>query len=206
MAKYLGPKCKIIRREQYDLSLFSGLKEIKNKCKIKKMPGQHSDRRSRNSDYNLQLREKQKVKRIYGILEKQFKKYYNRSVRLRGNTGENLLKILESRLDNVVYRIGFGVTRAESRQIISHKLIKLNNKIVNISSYLVKINDTIELVEKAKLQDRILYSLKLSEEKEIIPWINFDKDKMLGKFIRYPNRSELPSDINEHLIIELYSK
>jgi len=206
MAKYLGPKLKLSKRENTDLFLKSGIRAIDSKCKIERLPGQHGMRRPRFSDYNIQLREKQKVKRIYGILERQFRNYYKKAIRLKGNTGENLLKLIESRLDNIVYRMGFSSTRAEARQLVSHKAILVNNNIVNISSYQVKPNDVVEINENAKKQSRILFSLELFEQKEKPIWLEVDVNKMKGIFKYLPKRIDLSADINEHLIIELYSR
>lgn len=206
MAKYLGPKLKLCRREKTDLYLKSGLRPIGSKCKIDYLPGQHGSRKQRLSDYGIQLREKQKVRRLYGILEKQFRRYYKIASRLKGNTGERLLQLLEKRLDNIVYRIGFGTTRSESRQLVSHKAILVNKKIVNIPSYQISVNDVIEVRNKCKNHLRIKASLELSDQKEKCSWINLDLKKMIGIFKRNPDRSDLSSEINEHLIVELYSK
>ncbi|NIH41155.1 MAG: 30S ribosomal protein S4 [Buchnera aphidicola (Periphyllus aceris)] len=206
MAKYLGPKLKLSRREKTDLYLKSGLRPISSKCKIDHLPGQHGSRKQRLSDYGIQLREKQKVRRLYGILEKQFRKYYKIASKSKGNTGETLLQLLENRLDNIVYRIGFGTTRAESRQLVSHKSISVNNKIVNIPSYQVSVNDVIEVREKFKKHLRIKASLELSEQKEQVSWIDYNLNKMQGILKRKPDRVDLSSEINEHLIVELYSK
>ncbi|URJ25289.1 30S ribosomal protein S4 [Candidatus Blochmannia ocreatus (nom. nud.)] len=207
MAKYLKPKLKLSRREGTDLFLKSGIRPIDSKCKLEKIPGQHNTRKSRFSDYGMQLREKQKVKRIYGILERQFSKYYRHAARIKGNTGENLLRLLESRLDNVVYRMGFGATRAEARQIVNHKSVIVNNTIVNIASYQVLPNTTIKIREKSHKQSRIHAALDLAEQqREQSAWIEVNKKILQGIFVRYPERNELSADIDEHLIIELYSK
>ncbi|QJC34544.1 30S ribosomal protein S4 [Enterobacteriaceae endosymbiont of Donacia crassipes] len=206
MAKYLGPKLKLCRREGTDLFLKSNVRSIDTKCKLEQVPGQHGLKKSRLSDYGIQLREKQKLRRLYGILERQFHNYYKKASRIKGNTGFNLLCLLEKRLDNVVYRMGFGVTRAESRQLISHKAIKINNNIVNIASYQVSINDKISICEKSKKQLRINASLDLYSQREKSNWLEVNNKKMEGIFKRLPERSDLPADINEHLIIELYSK
>jgi len=206
MARYRGPKLKLARREGTDLFLKSGVRSIDSKCKIETPPGQHGAGRSRLSDYGVQLREKQKVRRIYGVLERQFRKYYKQAARHKGATGENLLKLLETRLDNVVYRMGFGATRAEARQLVSHKAILVNGKAVNIPSYLVGPEDEIAVREKAKKQDRVKASLELAGHREASTWIEVDDKKMVGTFKRTPDRSELPSEINENLIVELYSK
>lgn len=206
MAKYLGPKLKLSRREGTDLFLKSGMRSIDSKCKLDKLPGQHGSKKSRLSDYGIQLREKQKVRRLYGVLESQFHNYYKRSVRLKGNTGENLLILLERRLDNVVYRMGFGATRFESRQLINHKSILVNEKVVNIPSYQVSSGDVIEVSNKSKKQIRIKAALELTEQREFPDWIEINISQMKGVFKRIPERSDLSAEINEHLIIELYSK
>ncbi|XBC39156.1 MAG: 30S ribosomal protein S4 [Buchnera aphidicola (Nurudea shiraii)] len=206
MAKYLGPKLKLSRREGTDLFLKSGMRSIDSKCKLDKLPGQHGSKKSRLSDYGIQLREKQKVRRLYGVLESQFHNYYKRSVRLKGNTGENLLILLERRLDNVVYRMGFGATRFESRQLINHKSILVNEKVVNIPSYQVSSGDVIEVSNKSKKQTRIKAALELTEQREFPDWIEINISQMKGVFKRIPERSDLSAEINEHLIIELYSK
>ena len=206
MARYLGPKLKLSRREGTDLFLKSGVRPIVSKCKIDNAPGQHGIRRGRLSDYAVQLREKQKVRRIYGVLEKQFRNYYKTADRKKGATGENLLKLLESRLDNVVYRMGFGSTRAESRQLVSHKSITVNGGIVNIASYQVKPNDIVAVGEKSRGQLRIQAALQLSAQRGQVDWVEVSADKMEGTFKRLPDREELPAEINENLIVELYSK
>ena len=206
MARYIGPKCKLSRREGTDLFLKSGAKALENKCNMETAPGQHGQRRGRLSDYGLQLREKQKVRRMYGILEKQFRNYYKEAARLKGATGENLLKLLESRLDNVVYRIGLGSTRAEARQLVSHKAVLVNDKQVNIPSYVVKPGDVISIREKSKNQLRIKGSLELAAQRATLEWIEVDSTKMSGVFKAMPERSDLSSEINENLIVELYSK
>ena len=206
MARYLGPKLKLSRREGTDLFLKSGVRAIDTKCKIDNAPGQHGARRGRLSDYGVQLREKQKVRRMYGVLEKQFRNYYKDAARLKGNTGENLLQLLEGRLDNVVYRMGFGSTRAESRQLVSHKAILVNGKVVNVPSYKVAANDVVSIREKAKNQSRIKAALEVATQRELPTWVEVDSSKMEGTFKRLPERSDLSADINEHLIVELYSK
>jgi small subunit ribosomal protein S4 len=206
MARYIGPKCKLSRREGTDLFLKSGVRALDSKCKAETPPGVHGARRGRLSDYGLQLREKQKVRRIYGILERQFRSYYKEAARLKGATGENLLKLLEGRLDNVVYRMGFGATRAESRQIVSHKSILVNGKTVNVPSYQVVAGDIVSVREKAKTQLRIKHALDLAAQRTVIEWVDVDSSKMEGTFKAAPERSELSADINEHLIVELYSK
>lgn len=206
MARYIGPKLKLSRREGTDLFLKSGVRAIDSKCKIDTAPGQHGARKARLSDYGVQLREKQKVRRIYGVLEKQFRNYYRDAARQKGNTGENLLQLLEGRLDNVVYRMGFGATRAESRQLVSHKAIMVNGRVVNIPSFQVSPEDVICVREKAKKQARIRASLEVAGQREKPTWVEVDAAKMEGAFKRLPERSDLSADINEQLIVELYSK
>ena len=206
MARYLGPKCKLSRREGTDLFLKSGIRPIDSKCKTETIPGQHGQRRGRLSDYGVQLREKQKVRRTYGILERQFRGYYKEAARRKGATGENLLQLLESRLDNVVYRMGFGSTRAEARQLVSHKAITVNGKLVNIPSYQVAEGDVVAIRQKAKEQLRIRAALDLASQRSQIEWLSVDHNKLEGQFTRKPDRSDLPPDINENLIVELYSK
>ncbi len=206
MARYLGPKCKLMRREGTDLYLKSRVRSVDSKCKMDKLPGQTQERRRRLSDYGVQLREKQKVRRLYGVLEKQFRNYYAEADRRKGPTGENLLQLLERRLDNVVYRMGFGSTRAEARQLVSHKAIEVNGRVVNIPSYLVKPNDVISVREKARKQVRIQNALALAEQYGFPDWVEVDVKGMTGTFKRIPERADLPAEINEQLIVELYSK
>jgi small subunit ribosomal protein S4 len=206
VAKYTGPKCKLSRREGVDLELKSALRPLDSKCKLDQIPGQHGARRARLSDYALQLREKQKLRRIYGILEKQFRNYYKAAASQKGSTGENLLSLLETRLDNVVYRSGFGTTRAEARQLVNHKAIMVNNKVVNIPSYQVRPNDVITVREKAKKQTRITDSINLAKGRGIADWISLDENKLEATFKNVPERTDLPPDINEQLVVELYSK
>jgi small subunit ribosomal protein S4 len=211
MARYIGPTCKLARREGADLSLKSPARAIDSKCKLEQKPGQHGAgggaKKGRLSDYGVQLREKQKVKRIYGLLERQFHSYYQKASGQKGNTGENLLRMLESRLDNVVYRMGFGVTRAAARQLVSHAAVRVNGKKVNLPSYQVRPGDEVALSERAKTQLRVQESLTVSAEMDLVPgWIEVDAKKVSGIFKALPERSDLPSDINESLIIELYSK
>lgn len=206
MARYTGPKLKLSRREGTDLLLKSGVRPIDSKCRIDSPPGQHGARRGRLSDYAVQLREKQKVRRFYGVLEKQFRNYYKKAERQRGATGENLLRLLESRLDNVVYRMGFGATRAEARQLVSHKAILVNGRPVNIPSYQVAPEDVVAVAEKSRSQLRIQSALQLAAQRAPVDWVEVDSSKMEGVFKRAPDRSELPPDINENLIVELYSK
>ena len=206
MARYTGPKLKLARREGTDLFLKSGVRPIDSKCHIDSPPGQHGARRGRLSDYAVQLREKQKVRRLYGVLEKQFRNYYKKAERQKGATGETLLRLLEARLDTVVFRMGFGSTRAESRQLVSHKGITVNGQLVNIPSYQVGAEDVVAVVEKARSQLRIQSALTLASQRGGVDWVDVDSNKMEGVFKRLPDRSELPSEINENLIVELYSK
>ncbi|MCH7694741.1 MAG: 30S ribosomal protein S4 [Proteobacteria bacterium] len=206
MARYLGPKCKLSRREGTDLFLKSRARPLESKCQIDKIPGQQGTRPKRLSDYALQLREKQKLRRIYGVLEKQFRLYYKEANRRKGSTGENLLSLLECRLDNVVYRMGFGVTRNEARQLVSHKAIQVNGKSVNIASYQVKPADKIAVREKCKKQLRIKDALNIAEQYGIPDWLQVDIKQMQGIFSSVPERSDLPQEINEQLVVELYSK
>ena len=206
MARYLGPKLKLSRREGTDLFLKSGVRPLDSKCKAETIPGQHGERRGRLSDYGVQLREKQKVRRTYGVLEKQFRGYYKEAARLKGATGENLLQLLECRLDNVVYRMGFGCTRAESRQLVAHKSITVNGVVVNIASYQVSEGDTVAIRAKAKAQLRIKSALDLAAQRTAIDWVSVDTSKLEGTFSRKPEREDLSAEINESLIVELYSK
>ena len=206
MARYLGPTCKLSRREGTDLFLKSGVRPLESKCRHESAPGQHGQRRGRLSDYGVQLREKQKVRRIYGVLEKQFRNYYKDAARLKGNTGENLLTLLEQRLDNVVYRMGFGSTRAESRQLVAHNSILVNGQKVNIASFRVQEGDVVGLREKSKKQLRVQTALQLAAQRGEVEWLTVDGNKMEGTFTRFPDRSDLPAEINENLIVELYSK
>ena len=206
MGRYLGPKLKLSRREGTDLFLKSGVRPIDSKCKIDQPPGQHGARRARLTDYAVQLREKQKVRRIYGVLEKQFRNYYKKADRQRGATGTNLLQLLECRLDNVVYRMGYGSTRAESRQLVSHKGITVNGVSVNIASYQVQPEDIVAVAEKSRGQMRIQAAMQLSAQRSPIEWVDVATEKLEGVFKRLPDREELPSEINENLIVELYSK
>lgn len=206
MARYIGPKCKLSRREGTDLFLKSGVRALDSKCKAETVPGVHGARRGRLSDYGLQLREKQKVRRIYGVLEKQFRGYYKEAARRKGATGENLLQLLESRLDNVVFRMGYGSTRAEARQIVSHRSITVNGEVVNVASYQVAAGDVVAVREKAKNQLRIKAALELAAQRAPVEWVEVDSAKMEGTFKAIPERAELPAEINEQLIVELYSK
>ena len=209
MARYIGPTCKLARREGADLSLKSPARAIDSKCKLEQKPGQHgaAAKRGKLSDYAVQLREKQKVKRIYGLLERQFRNYYKKASSKKGNTGESLLQLLETRLDNVVYRMGFAVTRPQARQLVSHRGVSVNGKIVNLPSYAVKAGDAIALSEKAQKQLRVKESLTVAEQMGLSPsWVEVDGSKFAGVFKAVPDRADLPSDINEALIVELYSK
>ncbi len=206
MARYLGPTCRKARRLGTDLALKSRVRDVEGKCKMNTRPGQHGSRRSRDTGHGLQMAEKQKFKYMYGVLEKQFRRYYTEAARRTGATGETLMKLLECRLDNVVYRLGFGSTRAESRQLVRHKAILVNEKIVNIPSYQVSPGDVIEVREKSRNQTRIQDALKLAEAAGFSEWIECDPSKMRGVFKRVPDRSELPSEFNEQLVVELYAK
>jgi small subunit ribosomal protein S4 len=207
VARYLGPKAKLSRREGTDLFLKSARRPIADKAKFESKPGQHGRTSgSRTSDFGLQLREKQKVKRMYGVLERQFRRYFAEAERRKGNTGATLLTLLESRLDNVVYRMGFGSTRAEARQLVSHKALTVNGKVVNIPSYSVKVGDTLALRENAKTQLRVVDALKLAESIGMPAWVQVDATKMEGIFKKTPDRDEFGADIKEALIVELYSR
>jgi small subunit ribosomal protein S4 len=207
VARYLGPKAKLSRREGTDLFLKSARRAISDKAKFESKPGQHGRTSgSRTSDFGLQLREKQKVKRMYGVLERQFRRYFAEAERRKGNTGATLLLLLESRLDNVVYRMGFGSTRAEARQLVSHQGITVNGNVVNIPSYVVKVGDTIAVREKAKKQLRVQDSVKLAESVGLPAWVKVDTSKLEGVFSKHPDRDEFGAEINESLIVELYSR
>ena len=207
MARYLGPKAKLSRREGTDLFLKSARRPIGDKAKFDSKPGQHGRTSgSRTSDFGMQLREKQKVKRMYGVLERQFRRYFAEAERRKGNTGANLLALLESRLDNVVYRMGFGSTRAEARQLVSHKALTVNGQVVNIASYQVKTGDVVAVREKAKKQVRIAEALSLAEQIGFPSWVSVDAKKLEGTFRSFPERNEIAADVNEALIVELYSR
>ena len=207
MARYIGPKAKLSRREGTDLFLKSARRSLDSKCKVDTKPGQHGRiSGQRTSDYGLQLREKQKVKRMYGVLERQFRRYFAEATRQRGNTGEQLLALLESRLDNVVYRMGLASTRAEARQLVSHRAIQVNGITLDVPSALVKPNDVVSVREKAKNQARIQDSLNLAEQNGFPSWVSIDKTKMEGVLKSLPERSDIAADINESLIVELYSR
>jgi len=206
MARYLGPSCKLSRREGTDLFLKSRGKTLEGKCKLDQPPGQHGQRRGRSSDYALQLREKQKLRRMYGVLEKQFRNYFKAAAKRKGSTGENLLSLLEGRLDNVVYRMGFAATRAEARQLVSHKAIQVNEVTVNIPSFQVDSGDVVSIREKAKKQQRILDAVTVAEQYGIAEWVEVDVKGLKGTFKTCPDRADLSADINEQLVVELYSK
>lgn len=206
MARYIGPRCKLSRREGTDLFLKSGVKDYKSKCKSEKLPGQHGDKKPRLNSYGIQLREKQKIKRLYGVLEKPFRNYYKKAAGQKGSTGENLMSLLESRLDNVVYRMGFASTRAEARQLVTHKAILVNDSAVNVPSYLVKPGDIISVRQKARSQGRVQAALALSEQRTPCDWITVDNDSFKGTFTTAPTLTDLSSDYNVNLVVELYSK
>lgn len=206
MARYIGPKCRLMRREGVDLELKSGVRPLESKCDMNSAAGQHGARRGRLSDYGTQLREKQKLKRIYGVLERQFRNYYKKAAQRKGSTGENLLQLLEQRLDNVVYRMGYGSTRAEARQLVSHGAILVNGARVTIASYQVQAEDVVSVCEKARKQVRIQSALELASQRGFVDWVEVDTTKMTGQFKRVPERIDLSSDINESLVVELYSK
>jgi len=207
MARYLGPKCKLSRREGTDLFLKSGIKPIENKCKLNTIPGSMvGSRRERLSDYGIQLREKQKLRRMYGVLEKQFRNYYKKASKAKGSTGENLLKLLETRLDNMVYRMGFAVTRAEARQLVSHKAIMVNGSIINIPSYEVSPSDEISVTEKAQQQLRVKNAVNIASQLGISEWLSVDLKKLKGTVSSIPEREDILPDINENLVVEYYSK
>lgn len=206
MARMLGPSCKLQRREGVDLFLKSGMRDINSKCKLTTPPGQHGGKSARLSNYGVQLRMKQRIRRMYGILERQFRNYYQLASKQKGSTGSNLLRLLESRLDNVVYRMGFASTRAEARQLVGHKGVMINGKTVNIPSCRVKPNDIITITEKAKAQGRIGAALQLAQQRASCAWLDVDTNQMRGVFKAFPDRSDLPTDINENLVVELYSK
>jgi small subunit ribosomal protein S4 len=206
VARYIGPKCKLSRREGTDLFLKSARRSLDTKCKLDSRPGQHGAKSTRISEYGTQLREKQKIRRMYGVLERQFRTYFDKAIQKRGATGENLLQMLESRLDNVVYRMGFASTRAEARQLVSHKAIEVNGKPVNIPSYLVRATDMIAVREKSRAQLRIKASLDLAEQNGFPSWVEVDAKNFKGVFKALPDRAEFASDVNEQLVVELYSK
>ncbi len=206
MAKYIGPKCRLSRREGVDLQHKSKARALDSKCKANVPPGQFGERASRITDYGVQLRMKQLIKRYYGILERQFHNYYKKADSSKGSSGENLIRLLESRLDNVVYRLGFAATRAEARQMVNHKSITVNGKVVNIPSYLVEPNDEVAVKEKSKKQSRVASAIDVAEKGIIPEWLSLDGKKATGVFKRYPDASEFPPEFKVHLVIELYSK
>ncbi|HEX5419209.1 MAG TPA: 30S ribosomal protein S4 [Gammaproteobacteria bacterium] len=206
MARYRGPTCKLARREGTDLFLKSGVKPLESKCKLETPPGGPGQRRPRLSDYGVQLREKQKLRRMYGVLERQFRNYYKKASAVKGSTGENLLRMLESRLDNVVYRMGFASTRAEARQLVSHRAIAVNEQVVNIPSYQLKAGDRISVREKAKAQTRVKAALDIAGQVGFPEWVQVDDKSMQGVLKALPERDEILPDINENLVVELYSK
>jgi len=207
VARYLGPKAKLSRREGTDLFLKSARRSIADKVKFDSKPGQHGRTSgARTSDYGLQLREKQKVKRMYGVLEKQFRRYFEEADRRKGNTGANLLSLLETRLDNVVYRMGFGSTRAEARQLVSHKAITVNGKPVNIPSFMVKVGDVVAVREKSAKQNRVVEALQLAQQVGMPAWVEVNADKAEGVLKAVPDRDQFAADVNESLIVELYSR
>ena len=206
MARYRGPTCKLARREGTDLFLKSGVKPLESKCKLEVPPGGPGQRRGRLSDYGVQLREKQKLRRMYGVLERQFRNYYKKATMVKGSTGENLLRMLEARLDNVVYRMGFAATRAEARQLVAHRGIAVNEKVVNIPSYQVKAGDKIAVRERAKAQTRVKAALEIAGQVGFPEWVEVDGEKMQGVLKALPERDEILPDINENLVVELYSK
>ena len=206
MARYRGPTCKLARREGTDLFLKSGVKPLESKCKLEVPPGGQGQRRGRLSDYGVQLREKQKLRRMYGVLERQFRNYYKKATMVKGSTGENLLRMLEARLDNVVYRMGFASTRAEARQLVAHRGIAVNEKVVNIPSYQVKAGDKISVRDRAKSQTRVKAALEIAGQVGFPEWVEVDGDKMQGVLKALPERDEILPDINENLVVELYSK
>jgi len=207
MARYLGPKCKLSRREGTDLFLKSGVRPLDSKCKLETPPGTTAgQRRGRLSDYGLQLREKQKLRRMYGVLEKQFRNYYKKSARRKGSTGENLIRMLEGRLDNVVYRMGYASTRAEARQLVSHKAITVNGNVVNIASFQAAAGDVISVREKAQQQMRIKGAMEISTQMGLPDWVDVDEKKLTGVLRSLPEREDVLPDINENLVVELYSK
>jgi small subunit ribosomal protein S4 len=206
MARYLGPKCKLTRREGTDLFLKSGVRPLESKCKLEVPPGGAAQRRPRLSDYGLQLREKQKLRRMYGVLERQFRNYYKKASQTKGSTGENLLRLLEGRLDNVVYRMGFAATRAEARQLVSHKGVEVNGKIVNIPSAQVSAGDSVGIREKARKQLRIQHAIEIASQVGLPDWVDVDAKKMTGVLKSLPDREDILPDINENLVVELYSK
>jgi small subunit ribosomal protein S4 len=206
MARYIGPKCRLSRREKTDLQLKSGVRSIDSKCKLDRTPGQHWQRRGRTTDYGVQLRMKQMIRRYYAVMEKQFRKYYKEADRLKGSTGDNLLKLLEARLDNVVFRMGFAATRAEARQLVSHKAIVVNGKVVSVASYHVREGDVVEIRERAKKQMRVKAALELAGQRQAVSWVDVDAKQMAGTYKAEAEIDELPAEFKVNLVVELYSK
>lgn len=206
MARYIGPKCKLSRRVGTDLLLKSRGRSLETKCKLDTPPGQHGARKPRLSDYALQLREKQKLKQMYGLLERQFHNYYVKATKAKGASGLNLLRLLEQRLDNVVYRMGFAATRAEARQLVGHKSILVNGKSVNIPSYQVQVGDVVEVREKSRNQTRIASALSIAAQIGFPDWLEVSEKAFKGTFKSLPEREQIVPDINENLVVELYSK
>jgi small subunit ribosomal protein S4 len=206
MARYIGPKCKLSRREGTDLFLKSGVRDYKSKCRSEKLPGQHGDKKPRLSDFGLQMREKQKIKRLYGVLERQFALYYKKAAGQKGSTGENLMVLLERRLDNLVYRMGFASTRSEARQLVSHKCVLVNDEVVNIPSFLVKSGDVVSIRSKARTQGRVVAAIALSEQRTSCDWLNVDHAAFKGTLTTLPSLDEMAAYFNVNLVVELYSK
>lgn len=206
MAKYTGPRCKLSRREGVDLLLTSSERDLKSKCKLEVLPGQHGAKRTRLSDYGMQLRAKQRIRRLYGVLERQFRRYYYMATQSKGSTAGNLLRLLEARLDNVVYRMGFARTRAEARQLVNHKSITVNEKVTNIPSYSIAPGDIIAVRDKSKQQERVKDSINSAKNRPSAEWIEVNTEKLEGTFKNFPTDAEVPSDLNPQLVIELYSK
>tara|TARA_A100001015_G_scaffold306361_1_gene400503 strand:- start:2570 stop:3190 length:621 start_codon:yes stop_codon:yes gene_type:complete len=206
MGKYTGATCRISRREGTDLGFKSGVRDIKSKCNLERIPGQHWSRRVKLTDYALQLRMKQMIRRYYGLREKQFRQYYKTADRMKGSTGENLLRLLELRLDNIVYRLGFASTRAEARQLVSHKSIVVNGSVVNVPSFLVSKDDVVEVRSKAKKQLRITAALDLSKQRTAMTWLDLDEKELKGKLTQVPEVDQLPAEFKVNLVVELYSK
>ncbi|NNM59530.1 MAG: 30S ribosomal protein S4 [Legionellales bacterium] len=206
MAKYIGPTCKLARREGIDLSLKSGIRSLESKCKLEVAPGQHGAKRGRLSTYGVMMREKQKLRRIYGVMERQFRRIFKAAARLRGSTGDNLIRLLESRLDNVVYRMGFASTRAEARQLVNHCAVLVNGKVVNIPSYIVAEGDVIEVREKAKSQLRVKAALELSQQLGLPDWLDVDAKSVKGSIKRLPSIDDAKLTVNPNLVVELYSR
>lgn len=206
MARYLGPKCKLSRREGVDLHLKSAARALESKCNMERAPGQHGARRARLSGYGLQLREKQKLRRIYGLLERQFRNYYEKALRIKGITGENLLRLLERRLDNVVYRLGFAPSRNAARQLVRHRHFMVNNRPVDIPSFSLRPGDVVKVREKSRKLELIHASMRKMKEGRLLPWLELDKANLAGTVLEIPGRADIPTEANENLVVELYSK